>query len=438
MTDTFTASCFVTDGGGSRPCTVAVESRWLVIRPEPGQQVRWPYDALACEVAGEERAWLTLSCLRPLDAGVTALVMREPAAVAAVAARVAEPCRTMLEGFAAGARHHAGRQRRAIVLALLGLAAAVVAGWWSCTRLAPEVVAETMPLATEMQLGRLLAESFLAGERRIEDGPAYEAVQRIVARLAAEADNPGYTFTVHVVDDPRINALALPGGQMVVFTGLLKEAGSADEVAGVLAHEIQHVLHRHGLKQLVRQLGGAAVIALATGGGDLASVVGRADDLVQLSYGREQEAEADRDGLSLLHRAGLPPAAMASFFERLQRQQSGDLPELLSTHPDTARRIADLRRRAVALPPVAQRPLHIEWQRVRGSLQEGRFRSSRRRHPGGGGVFFTPPTATSWVTVKHRRPDVRAAPDVAHESLVSRRALRKCHGPGNPSNDRER
>jgi Zn-dependent protease with chaperone function len=369
MADTFAASCFVTTGPGSRPCTVAVEPRWLVIRPEAAQPVRWPYEALICDVAGDERAWLALSCPRPLDAGVTTLVIREPGAVARVAARVDEPCRGVLEGFAAGARGHAAWQRRTVALAVLGLAMAVVAGWWSCTRLAPELVAETMPVATEMQLGRLLAEGFLAGERRVDDGPAREAVERIVARLAAAADNRGYTFTLHVVDDPRVNALALPGGQIVVFTGLITEAGSADEVAGVLAHEMQHVLHRHGLRQLVRRLGGAAVITLATGGGDLAGLAGRADELVQLSYGREQESEADRDGLALMHRAGLPPAAMASFFERLQRQPPDDVPEFLSTHPDTARRIEDLRRSAASLPPTTPEPLDIDWDLVRRSLE---------------------------------------------------------------------
>lgn len=369
MADTFAASCFVATGSGSRTCTVAMEPRWLVIRPEAAQPVRWPYESLICTVAGDERAWLTLSCQRPLDAGVTALVIREPGVVAAVAARVDEPCRAVLEGFAAGARGHAARQRRAIVLSLLGLAMAVVAGWWSCTRIAPEIVAETMPLAAEMKLGELLVEGMLASERRITDGPAREAVQGIIDRLTAFAHNPGYTFTVHVVDDPRVNALALPGGQIVVFSGLLAAAGSADEVAGVLAHEMQHVLHRHGLRQLVRRLGGAAVIALATGGGDLAGLAGRADELVQLSYGREQEAEADRDGLALMHRAGLPPAAMASFFERLQRLAPADLPEFLSTHPDTARRIEDLRRSAKALPPATPEPLAIDWERVRRSLE---------------------------------------------------------------------
>jgi predicted Zn-dependent protease len=264
---------------------------------------------------------------------------------------------------------HARRHRFGLVLFALGMVAAVVAGWWSCTRLAPEAATEAMPVKTEMQLGRLLVEGFLAGEERLREGPARDAVQQIVDRLVAAARNPGYAFDVAVVKDPRVNALALPGGQIVVFTGLLAAAGSADEVAAVLAHEIQHVLHRHGLRRLVQQLGAAAVIALATGGGDLGQLAGRAGELLQLSYGREQESEADRDGLALLARAGLPPAAMATFFERLDREGPAHGPEFLSTHPDTGRRIAEIRLLATALPKSPPRPLGIDWHTVRESLR---------------------------------------------------------------------
>lgn len=372
MPETFSASCFVADAPGSQPCTVAVEARWLEIRAAAGPTVRWPYGAIVGEIMGDERAWIALSCPRPLDEGVMTVVIREPGLVAKVADRLDEPWRTVFEGFAAGTHRHASRHRRRLVLALIGLAAAVVLGWMSCTRLVPELATVAMPVATEVKLGRVLVEGVLAGERRIDDGPARDAVRRIVERLAAASDNPGYTFDVHVVDDRQVNALAVPGGQIVVFTGLLAAAESAEEVAGVLAHEMQHVLHRHGLKQLVRQLGSAAVISLATGGGNLAGLAGRLDELAGLSYGREQEAEADRDGLALLHRVGLPAEGMQAFFERLQRQQPGDVPEFLSTHPDTPRRIEELRRRAAELPPSKPVPLGIDWDGVRKSLGQER------------------------------------------------------------------
>jgi Zn-dependent protease with chaperone function len=92
----------------------------------------------------------------------------------------------------------------------------------------------------------------LLGETVIEAGPAAEAVRAIVARLAAAvADDPGYEFDVRLVESEAVNAAALPRGKIIVFSGLLAEAGSADEVAGVLAHEIGHVLHRDALRGLI-------------------------------------------------------------------------------------------------------------------------------------------------------------------------------------------
>jgi predicted Zn-dependent protease len=173
---------------------------------------------------------------------------------------------------------------------------------------------------------------------------------------------------VRLVASEAVNAAALPGGKIIVFSGLLAEAGSADEVAGVLAHEIQHVLHRDALRGLVGRLGGSAVTALILGGGDLAMIAGQAGALDQLAYGRDQERAADRDGVLLLTRAGLPPAALSAFLERLRAREGGKLPEFLSTHPDTGARIVELRRLAVATPVADPRPLAIDWEAVRASL----------------------------------------------------------------------
>lgn len=107
MAFTFAASCFTTAAPGSRRCTVDLDHRWLTIRPEDDAPVRWPYEAVTCEVTGEERAWLTLSCPKPVEDGVTAVVFRDLAVVAAVASRLGEPGRTVLEGFAIGTKHHA-------------------------------------------------------------------------------------------------------------------------------------------------------------------------------------------------------------------------------------------------------------------------------------------------------------------------------------------
>ncbi|MFZ4733686.1 MAG: M48 family metallopeptidase [Pirellulales bacterium] len=373
MADAFPAACFRADRPGSHPCTVVVGSGGLDVRCDDGARAQWRYERLTCEPTGEERTWLLVSPGAP-DTGerspVTALVARDAALLAALADRVGEPCRTTITGLAAGSRARAGVHWRNLFLFALAAALALAAGWWVMTTVVPEVAADVMPIETERQLGSALVQAFLADKTTVDDGPAVDAVQHIVDRLAAVADTKGTIFTVHVVDSPQVNALALPGGQIVVFTGLLREAGSPEEVAGVLAHEIQHVLRRHAVKRLVQQFGTEAVIGMATGGGNLGRLAGRAGELVQLSYGREQEAEADREGLALLHRAGLPPEGIMTFFARLRRADPTAMPEFLATHPDTGRRIEDLRRLAADLPPTELVPLAIEWDKVRASLAQ--------------------------------------------------------------------
>ncbi|MBU6277515.1 MAG: M48 family metallopeptidase [Planctomycetes bacterium] len=369
MAEAFPAVCFRDDLPGSCPCTVSLRDATLVIHGSDGPVATWRYDALGYEPTGDERAWLLVTPRQGSPSGpVTALVARDPALLAALAERVGEPDRSTITGLAAGRHALARRHWRSLGLFAVAAALALAGGWWAVTNLAPEVAAELMPVETERQLGSALATAFLADKETVPAGPAVAAVEGIVARLAAAADTRGTTFTVHVVDDPQVNALALPGGQIVVFTGLLREAGSAEEVAGVLAHEIQHVLRRHAIKRLVQQFGSAAVIGAATGGGNLGRLAGRAGELVQLSYGRDQESEADREGIALLHRAGLPPESMTSFFERLRRMAPDGLPELLATHPDTGRRIEEARRLAAALPKADRVPLAIDWDDVRASL----------------------------------------------------------------------
>jgi len=357
-------------GGGSRPCRVEIGAGGLVVEPAGGSPVRWPYPDLACELGGDEHDWVFLSC--PAAGPETRLALRDSAAIAAVAARASGSVRDVLTDLDAVRRRHAHRHRRGLLAGLILVTAVAVGAWLLLTRAAPEIVAATLPPAGERLLGEAALAQLLLGETEIEAGPAAEAVRRIVARLADAVEaNPGYEFDVRVVVSDAVNAAALPGGKIVVFSGLLAEAGSPDEVAGVLAHEIQHVLHRDALRGMVGRLGGSAVIALLLGGGDLARIAGQAGALDQLAYGRDQERAADRDGVLLLARAGLPPAALPEFFERLRAKEGGGLPEFLSTHPDTASRIAELRRLAAATPVPDPRPLAVDWEAVRRAAAGG-------------------------------------------------------------------
>lgn len=148
-----------------------------------------------------------------------------------------------------------------------------------------------------------------------------------------------YDFQFIVADDPEVNAFALPGGFVTVNMGLLKAVESGDEVAAVLAHELQHVLRRHGTQRILRELGGGTILYALFGGTNIGVPVSMVANFVHTAYDRDQETEADKLGQELMIHAGIDPRAMAHFFERLSKT-SVTPPEILSTHPDPGHRAA--------------------------------------------------------------------------------------------------
>jgi predicted Zn-dependent protease len=166
-----------------------------------------------------------------------------------------------------------------------------------------------------------------------------------------------------------INAFALPGGYVVVFTGLLKHAQGPDEVAGVLAHEVQHVVLRHGLERMVASLGLTAVVTILTGNEQ--GLVGLAKrlglQLATLKFGRDQETAADVGGVRMLYRAHINPDAMVAFFLGLADRDPAQI-ELLSTHPMSAARAERLNAEIKALGPLEATAWPFDWSAARGSL----------------------------------------------------------------------
>ena len=177
----------------------------------------------------------------------------------------------------------------------------------------------------------------------------------------------GQPIALVVVNDPQINAFAVPGGLFALNTGLLNSAKHMDEVAGVMAHEIAHVTQRHysrsqeafkgqGLLALAGIVVGALVASQADADVGNAVMLGTQAALVdrQLSYSRNQEREADRIGMQFMYRAGYNPQSMADFFETMHRATSrlSFLPDFWLTHPLTTERMSEARLRANQLPQV--------------------------------------------------------------------------------------
>jgi len=164
-------------------------------------------------------------------------------------------------------------------------------------------------------------------------------------QLAEQGRENPYPFEFHLLrDDQTVNAFALPGGQVFITAALYERLQTEGQLAGVLGHEIGHVLSRHGAQQLAKQqltqgLAGAAGVA----GGDydsarMAQAVGA---LVNLKYGREAELESDRWGVRLMAASGYDPNAMIGVMKILEEASgSGGQPEFLSSHPKPANRVA--------------------------------------------------------------------------------------------------
>ncbi|HHC29584.1 MAG TPA: M48 family metallopeptidase [Rhodobacterales bacterium] len=167
------------------------------------------------------------------------------------------------------------------------------------------------------------------------------ALSAMETRLNAGPDLP-YPVNVTVLDHDLVNAFAMPGGRVVLFRGLIDAAENPDEVAAVLAHELGHVVHRDPTRDALRLAGSVGVLGLILGdfaGGTVVLVL--ANQLINAQYSQSAEAGADDYAHDLLTRAGLPPAALGTFFERL-RDEYGDeegLAAHFSSHPQMTARI---------------------------------------------------------------------------------------------------
>ena len=194
--------------------------------------------------------------------------------------------------------------------------------------------------------------------------PAGQAVLgRVSERLAAFSDSP-FPFDVRVLDLDMVNAIALPGGPIIIFRGLLEQAQSSDELAGVLAHEMSHVARRHAMERLMEALGLSFIFGVMLGDIGSGVLVASGEVMVNLSFSRRAEAEADDGAIVLLQKNGISTQGLADFFERLQGLpgEEGSLLEIISTHPVSAaraRKFADLANDA---PPALSAE---DWQALR-------------------------------------------------------------------------
>lgn len=235
-----------------------------------------------------------------------------------------------------------------------------------------EIIAYTasifLPYKVDIALGDIAFEDYLEDHREVTNSDITAPITEIAKQLTQPLVTP-YKFRIHVFEDPEINAFAFPGGHIVINSGLLKRATSFDEIAGVLAHEIQHVEKRHSLDNLVRALGISSVIeifkfSVGVNDGGLTQFV---PALVGLSFSRSQEAEADRYGVALAKQAGFRPSGLIDFFDKIKDEEN-PLLRILSTHPLTQDRIDAVNSLINPNEPFVVQPFKYSWVRFKSAL----------------------------------------------------------------------
>lgn len=209
---------------------------------------------------------------------------------------------------------------------------------------AANYAADTIPPQWEASLGESVVEGFTDNFKQCAKSEISKPIDAIVARLDDAAQPHPYKFKIHIIESPMVNAFAAPGGHIIIFTGLIEKTETPEELAGVLAHEMQHVLKRHATKSILQNLSTYALITLLTSGSS--NTAGMVSAFATMRYSRLAEAEADDSGLKLLKKAQIDPNGMVAFFKTIEKDEKGKnmqgIFSYLSTHPDTAERIDSL------------------------------------------------------------------------------------------------
>ncbi len=254
-----------------------------------------------------------------------------------------------------------------VLFLLVGLPLLLVALLFGLRHSLVDAVVANIPVAQEIALADELWRMQRPRLSLLTGTSANRFVEEVGARLVATSTTP-YVFRFHIADDSTVNAFAMPAGYVVLNRGLIEKAASAEEVAGVLAHEIEHVVQRHSLRATVQTLGFGFVWGLLSGdlGGGIAGEGLR--QLAALKFSREQETAADSGGFSRLVAAGIDPRGMARFFDAMTAEP-GRLPDFVSTHPSGSERLARLQGLLNSAPLLPR--LDYDWAAIQSALAAG-------------------------------------------------------------------
>ncbi|MEM7240802.1 MAG: M48 family metallopeptidase [Pseudomonadota bacterium] len=331
MSGKYTSGKFF-DGQTATPHEVAVEITPTQIRIAKGSEaIIWPMENVKALSDQARRQGIVLECI---DSGEERLVLPDDT----IADHLKETVPALFK------RRVSGKMKRRVMIWGGGAVASVCLILFVIIPLLANTLATFIPVQREVAMGNFTIKQienvFVSAKK---DQPktcttpqGQAALDKMIDRLTPHFENP-YPPSVRVMRSPLVNAFAVPGGHVVLFEGLLKDAESPEEVAGVLAHEYGHVVNRDPTRLGLRTAGSAGILGLVFGdfaGGFAALAL--AEAMMNADYSQEAEMEADQFSHEVFARAGLPSSRLADFFARLEAEH-GDVEGLLSyiaTHPE--------------------------------------------------------------------------------------------------------
>lgn len=257
-------------------------------------------------------------------------------------------------------RHWRRRQRLAVAKTIAALTAgglALILGcYFGLPRLAVALV-NIMPLQWDQKVGDPVRDGILQHAKICDSASGQAALDRLGAKLLP-AGIAALPLTLDVIATKDVNAFALPGNHIIVYSGLIDKADTPEMLAGVLAHEMGHLELRHPTRGLIEQLGLGAVINLLAGNNAISNF---GQLMAGLSYTRDMERQADERAIVLLHQAHIRADGLAAFFSLLKKDETLHLPAILSDHPGLDERVAAAKDSSAGEPAMSAG----DWQAVK-------------------------------------------------------------------------
>lgn len=236
------------------------------------------------------------------------------------------------------------------------------------------IMVEKFPVTWEEKIGKSFISQISKGFGVCEDERLNTQIDKIKDRLGATLDSSKYKYNITIVNDSLVNAFALPGGEIILFRGLIEKSNRPEEVAGVVAHEIQHIEQRHFTKILIKELSIGIFLGLMIGDSQVVgTALNYANMLRSLAYKRSEESSSDAEGMKMLIKAGIDPKGMVDFFEIMKKEYDGttEVSEYLSTHPNTENRIEKLNTMIAQKQIESEKLLpNVDWEKTKMLCQE--------------------------------------------------------------------